>query len=68
MPPCPSAASLNGAVPKQGLVRADAERREGRVAAGRWVRTSTGHWLPHFPTAALEDSYHLFEPQLLLSF
>ena len=59
MPPPPSAAYLNGAVTKQGLLQADTKTRAGWVAAGRQVRTSIGHWLPHFLTAALKDSHPL---------
>lgn len=64
MPPPPSAAYLNGAVTKQGLLQADTKTRAGWVAAGRQVRTSIGHWLPHFLTAALKDSRSLSELQL----
>lgn len=64
MPPPPSAAYLNGAVTKQGLLQADTKTRAGWVAAGRQVRTSIGHRLPHFLTAALKDSRPLSELQL----
>lgn len=68
MCPLPFAACLNGSITRQGLLWADAKTRAGHVAAGRRVRTGTGHWLPHFLAAVLEDSHLLSEPQLLLTF
>ena len=51
-----SAAFPNGAVTKKGLlVWANVKTRAGWVAAGRQVRISIGHWLPHFLTVSLED-------------
>ena len=62
-----SAAFPNGAVTKKGLlVWANVKTRAGWVAAGRQVRISIGHWLPHFLTVSLED-LHPFSKLLLSS-
>ena len=64
-----SAAFPNGAVTKKGLfVWANVKTRAGWVAAGRQVRISIGHWLPHFLTVSLKDLHPFSKLLLLLRF